>query len=42
MLRKLLVVAFIVLAIVVPVWIPTPVPRLSAPRPNATRLAEAD
>jgi hypothetical protein len=40
MLRALLIVSFVVLALIAPVWIPAPVARLQAPRPAATRLEE--
>jgi hypothetical protein len=42
MLRTLLIVAFLVLAVIVPVWIPVPAAKVLAPRPSATRLDEDD
>jgi hypothetical protein len=42
MLRTVLIVAFLVLAVIAPVWIPVPSARVLAPRPAATRLAEDD
>ena len=42
MLRTLLIFLFLVLALIAPVWIPVPSPKLSAPRPAATRLDEDD
>jgi hypothetical protein len=40
MLRTLMIVLFIVLAVIAPVWIPVRAARLSAPRPSAARLDE--
>jgi hypothetical protein len=37
MLRTLLVVSFLLLALVAPVWIPAPAVRVLAPRPSPTR-----
>jgi hypothetical protein len=42
MLRTLLVVSFLVLAVIAPVWIPVPAAKVLAPRPAATRLKEDD
>jgi hypothetical protein len=42
MLRTVLVVSFLVLAVIAPVWIPAPVVKLLAARPCATRLEEED
>jgi hypothetical protein len=42
MLRTLLIIAFLVLAVIAPVWIPVPAARVPAPRPSATRLDEDD
>ncbi len=42
MLRTLLIVAFLVLAVIAPVWIPVPAARVLALRPAATRLDEDD
>jgi hypothetical protein len=41
-LRTLLVVAFLVLAMVAPVWMPFPAARPSAVRPVATRFLDED
>jgi hypothetical protein len=40
MLRTLLIVLFLVLALIAPVWIPVPAARVLVPRPVATRLDE--
>jgi hypothetical protein len=40
MLRTLLVVSFLLLALVAPVWIPPPAIRISAPRATATRRVD--
>jgi len=42
MLRTLLIVFFLLLALIAPVWIPVPAARASAARPVATRLDEDD
>jgi hypothetical protein len=42
MLRTLLIVSFLVLAVVAPVWIPVPAAKVVATRPAATRLKEDD
>jgi hypothetical protein len=42
MLRTLLIVSFLVLALIAPVWIPVPSARVLAHRPSATRLDEDD
>jgi hypothetical protein len=42
MLRTLLVVSFLVLAVIAPVWIPVPAVRALTARPCATRLHEED
>jgi hypothetical protein len=42
MLRTLLIVAFLALALIAPVWIPVPSAKVLAPRPAATRLEEDD
>ena len=42
MIRTLLIVAFLVLAVIAPVWIPVPAAKGLAPRPCATRLDEDD
>jgi hypothetical protein len=42
MLRTLLIISFLVLALVAPVWIPVPAARASAGRPVATRLLDED
>jgi hypothetical protein len=42
MLRTLLIVSFLVLAVIAPVWIPVPAARVLAPRPSATRLDDKD
>jgi hypothetical protein len=42
MLRKLLVVSFLVLAVIAPVWIPLSAVKVLAPRPSATRRDEDD
>ena len=42
MLRKLLILSFLVLAVIAPVWIPVRSARAPVPRPAATRLAEDD
>jgi hypothetical protein len=42
MLRTLLIVSFLVLALIAPVWIPVGAVRVLAPRPAATRLEEDD
>jgi hypothetical protein len=42
MLRTLLILAFVVLALIAPVWIPVPAAKVSASRPVATRLDEDD
>ena len=42
MLRTLLIVSFLVLALIAPVWIPVPVTKVLVPRPVATRLDEDD
>ena len=42
MLRTLLIVSFLVLAVIAPVWIPVPAAKVLAPRPSATRLEEDD
>ena len=42
MLRILLIVSFLVLALIAPVWIPASAVRALAPRPAATRLKEDD
>jgi hypothetical protein len=42
MLRTVLVVSFLVLAVIAPVWIPVRVAKALAPRPAATRLKEDD
>jgi len=42
MLRTLLIVSFLVLAVIAPVWIPVPAARIPATRPAATRLEEDD
>jgi hypothetical protein len=40
MLRKLLILSFLVLAVIAPVWIPVPAAKVLAPRPSATRLED--
>jgi hypothetical protein len=40
MLRTLLILTFLILALIAPVWIPIPAARLLANRPSATRLNE--
>ena len=40
MLRTLLIVAFLVLAVIAPVWIPVPVARALVSRPAATRVED--
>jgi hypothetical protein len=40
MLRTLLILAFVVLALIAPVWIPVSADRAPAQRPVATRLKE--
>ena len=42
MLRTVLIVSFLVLAVLAPVWIPVPAAKVSASRPVATRLDEDD
>jgi hypothetical protein len=42
MLRTLLIVFFLVLAVIAPVWIPVRAAKLWAPRPAATRRKEDD
>jgi hypothetical protein len=42
MLRTVLIVSFLVLAVIAPVWIPVPAATVFAPRPVATRLDEDD
>jgi hypothetical protein len=42
MLRTVLIVSFLVLAVIVPVWIPVPAAKVLAPHPSATRLDEDD
>jgi hypothetical protein len=42
MLRTLLIVLFLVLALIAPVWIPAGAVRALAHRPAATRLEEDD
>ena len=42
MLRIVLIVSFLVLLLILPVWIPVPVSRVLAPRPAATRLEDDD
>jgi hypothetical protein len=42
MLRTLLIVSFLVLAVIAPVWIPVPAAKVLASRPSATRLDEDD
>ena len=42
MLRTLLIVSFLILAVIAPVWIPVPAAKVLAPRPAATRLDEDD
>jgi hypothetical protein len=42
MLRTLLMLGFLVLAMIAPVWIPSRVVKALAPRPSATRLDEDD
>jgi hypothetical protein len=42
MLRTLLIVGFLVLAMIAPVWIPVLAVKALAPRPTATRLDEDD
>lgn len=42
MLRTLLILAFVVLALIAPVWIPVSAVKLLASRPVATRLDEDD
>jgi hypothetical protein len=40
MLRTLLVILFLLLALIMPVWIPVPVARVPPTRPTATRTEE--
>ena len=40
MLRTVLIVSFLVLAVLAPVWIPVPAAKVLAPRPSAARLKE--
>jgi hypothetical protein len=40
MLRALLIVSFLMLAVIAPVWIPVPAASALAPRPAATGLDE--
>jgi hypothetical protein len=42
MLRTLLIFAFLVLALIAPVWIPVAAVRALTPRPAASRLDEDD
>ena len=42
MLRVVLIVAFLILALIAPVWIPAPVIKVLTARPVATRLDEDD
>jgi hypothetical protein len=42
MLRTLLILSFLALAVIAPVWIPVPAAKALAPRPSATRLEEDD
>jgi hypothetical protein len=42
MLRTLLIVSFLLLALIAPVWIPGPAARALVSRPAATRLEEDD
>ena len=42
MLRVVLIVAFLILALIVPIWIPAPVIKVLTARPVATRLDEDD
>jgi hypothetical protein len=42
MLRTLLIVSFLALVVIAPVWIPVPIARALASRPAATRLEEDD
>jgi hypothetical protein len=40
MLRTFLIVLFLILAMIAPVWIPVPAGRVLAPRPVASRVEE--
>jgi hypothetical protein len=42
MLRTLLIVSFLLLAVIAPVWAPLPAGKVLAPRPSATRRDEDD
>jgi hypothetical protein len=42
MLRTVLIVWFLVLAVIAPVWIPVAAVKALTPRPSATRLDEDD
>jgi hypothetical protein len=42
MLRTLLILSFLVLAVIAPVWIPVPAAKVLTPRPCATRLEDED
>jgi hypothetical protein len=42
LLRTLLIISFLLLALIAPVWIPVPAARKRAPRPVATRLLDVD
>jgi hypothetical protein len=42
LLRTLLIISFLVLALVAPVWIPLPAARALTGRPVATRLLDED
>jgi hypothetical protein len=42
MLRTLLVIGFLVLALIAPVWIPVSIVRVLTHRPAATRVEEED
>jgi hypothetical protein len=37
MLRTLLIISFLLLALIAPVWLPVPAAKVPAPRPSATR-----